>query len=175
MRVGVVSDTHLPRHGRSLPPPLVRGLSEPPVDLILHLGDFTEPEVADWFASLAPFDAVAGNNDGQELRERFGRRKILELGGARIGLIHGDGTTGTTRGRAIAAFASVPDDGPLDAILYGHSHIPFLELKGSTWIVNPGSPSDRRRQPTFSFAILEIEDGRITPRLHFYPDKRRRG
>ena len=70
MRIGLVSDTHLPRFGRVLPRALRLGLRAERVDLILHLGDHTAPWVADLFEPIAPFDAVAGNNDGPELVER---------------------------------------------------------------------------------------------------------
>jgi hypothetical protein len=77
MRVGVVSDTHLPRFGRELPRELRDGLRAASVDLVLHLGDFTGPETVELFEAIAPFDAVAGNNDPPELVARFGRRKVV--------------------------------------------------------------------------------------------------
>lgn len=167
MRIGLVSDTHLPRFGRQLPAPLVHGLTEAGVSLILHAGDLTAPEVAAWFEAIAPFDAVAGNNDPPELWARYGRCKVLTVAGVRIGMVHGDGTGGSTRERAIAAFA----DAPVDVVLYGHSHIPYCERHGTLWVVNPGSPSDKRRQPRYSYGLLEIVNGVATPWLVYYERK----
>src|SRR5262245_33633890 len=103
MTIGVVSDTHLPRFGDRLPPALCRGLARARVEVILHLGDFTGPAVPRLLEELAPLEAVAGNNDPPALLRRFGRRKILAVGGVRIGLVHGDGTRGTTIDRSVAA------------------------------------------------------------------------
>ncbi|MDQ6932042.1 MAG: metallophosphatase family protein, partial [Candidatus Eremiobacteraeota bacterium] len=131
---------------------------------ILHLGDFTAPEVADWFAQVAPFDAVAGNNDSPELWKRFGRKKILTCAGARLGLIHGDGDMKTTLQRAIDAF----DRDGVDAILFGHSHNPYCAQHGTALVFNPGSPTDKRHNAEYSYGILKIAAGAITPSLHYY-------
>ena len=142
MRIALVSDTHLPRFGRVLPRALVEGIGSAQVELILHLGDFTEPFVPALFEALAPFDAVAGNNDGDQLVRRFGRRKLLELDGVRVGLAHGDlGLGGTSAERARRAFAA---EG-VAVVLFGHSHAPFVErVPGGPLVVNPGSPTDKR-------------------------------
>src|SRR5262245_41045877 len=104
MKVGVVSDTHLPRFGQHLPRALSEGLRAERVDLIVHLGDFTGAEVPALFEALAPLEAVSGNNDPPSLRERFGRRKVVRVDGARLGLVHGDGRRGTTVSRSQGAF-----------------------------------------------------------------------
>jgi putative phosphoesterase len=171
MRIAVVSDTHLPRFGRALPRALVDGLDRARVDLILHLGDFTGPEVPELFEAVAPFDAVAGNNDGAELVERFGYRKIIEHEGVRFGLTHGDRGRGrSTPERAVATFGV--DE--VDVILFGHSHIPLVRsLPDGRWLVNPGSPTDRRRQPRYSWALLDtVPGGIVPPELRFYEDRR---
>ena len=164
MKVGIVGDTHLPRFGDRLPAAVREGLRDEGVELILHLGDFTGLEVPALFEALAPLEAVAGNNDPPALVARFGRRKILELAGVRVGLVHGDGRGGTTVSRSLAAFAGAP----LDVVCFGHSHQPLCERRDSVWIVNPGSPTDKRRQPRYSYAILEITRGRAAPRLVFF-------
>ncbi len=165
LTVGVVSDTHLPRFGRGLPAALCRGLRG--VGLILHLGDFTGPDIPQLFESLAPLEAVSGNNDPPVIEERFGRRKIVQIAGARLGLVHGDGSRGTTVARSLAAFAQ--DE--VDAVCFGHSHQPLCERRGSVWLVNPGSPTDKRRQPRYSYALLDIERGSVRPRLVFFDDR----
>jgi hypothetical protein len=167
VRVGVISDTHLPRFGRALPRALVEGLRGADVSLILHLGDHTTLLAEELCGAIGPYDAVAGNNDGPELVARYGRRKLITVGGARIGMIHGDGERGTTLGRSMAAFA----DDEVDVVLFGHSHIPYLQRHGARWVLNPGSPTDKRRQPRYSYAILEIAGGEVTPRLVYYDDR----
>lgn len=161
--IGLVSDTHLSRFATRLPSALVEGLRG--VDLILHLGDLVAPEVVPLFEALAPFDMVAGNNDGPEIHEKYGRKKILTIEGMRLGMLHGDGARGKTIDRALKAFSDV------DAILFGHSHIPYCERHDGIWLVNPGSPTDKRFQPRYSYGILTIEDGKVTPHL-FYFDRR---
>jgi putative phosphoesterase len=169
MRLGVVSDTHLPRFGRALPRALSEGLREARVDLILHLGDFTAPFVPALFEAVAPFDAVAGNNDGPALVERFGRRKILNLEGLRVALTHGDlGAGRTTPERALNLFAA--DDVRL--VLCGHSHQPrVLDLGEGRWLVNPGSPTDRRRESRYSWALIDIVAGEARPQLRFFDER----
>jgi putative phosphoesterase len=167
MKIGLVSDTHLPRFGKDLPAVLKQGLMAQRVELILHLGDFTSLAVADMFRRIAPFDAVAGNNDPDEICRSFGRRKILPVAGVLIGMIHGDGTRKTTLERALDAFAG----DAVDVILFGHSHIPYCKLHRDVWLVNPGSPTDKRRNASYSYAVLEIVNGRAIPTLHYYRDK----
>lgn len=168
MNVAVVSDTHLPRFGDRLPPELLRGLGRARVELILHLGDFTGPAVPGLLEAVAPLEAVAGNNDPPRLVRRFGRRKVLTVDGVRIGMVHGDGTRGSTVGRSLAAFA----DERVDVICFGHSHQPVCERRDGRWLLNPGSPTDKRTQARYSYAILRIEAGRAVPRLVFF-DRRR--
>lgn len=173
MRIGVVSDTHMPRFGRELPRALVEGLRSAGVERIVHCGDFTSPEVADLLERIAPLDAVAGNNDGPALVARFGRRRIIELGGVRIGVVHGDEGPGrTTAQRAQQAFAG----DAVGVILFGHSHIPLVErLPAGCWLVNPGSPTDKRRQPRFSWALLELDGVQVSPRLLYFDDRSTEG
>ena len=163
VRIAVVSDTHVPRFAFRLPEALRLVAAERP-DAIVHCGDFTSLDVVAPFEGIAPFVAVAGNNDGSEIVARFGRRRIVEFGGARLGLVHGDGNRGTTLGRARAAFAS----DSVDAILFGHSHVPYLQWHDGTIVLNPGSATDKRRQPLFSFAMLEIDASGVKPRLVFF-------
>jgi hypothetical protein len=162
VRIAVVADTHLPRLGRALPLALVRGIADARVEQILHAGDWTHPLALELLERLGQVDGVAGNNDGPELHERFGTRRVLELGGARIGLTHGHlGPGATTPARAQRAFGDEPA-GSLAAIVFGHSHVPLIERRpDGTWLVNPGSPTDRRRQPLYSWALLTVESGTI--------------
>ena len=183
MRIAIVADTHLPRFGRRLPSALVTGFQQARIDRIVHAGDWTDPLAVELFEAIADLDGVAGNNDGPQLQARFGTQLVLEIEGARIGVTHGHlGTGATTRDRAIAAFADVPD---IRAIVFGHSHIPLVERldgvgagdgdsgsNGGTWIVNPGSPTDKRHQPRFTWALLTIEDGAVSyAEIRAYDDR----
>jgi uncharacterized protein len=171
MRIGVVADTHLPRFGRRLPRALVDGFREAGIERIVHAGDWTDPLAVELLEAIGPVDGVAGNNDGPALHQRFGTRSTLNLGGARIGVTHGHlGPGTTTRERAIRAFAGEPG---LDAIVFGHSHIPLVErLDDGTWLVNPGSPTDKRRQPAFTWALLTTDGAAISSvELRWYRDR----
>lgn len=141
--------------------PFVARLRAERPDYIVHCGDFTELAAVAPLEAIAPFDGVAGNNDGEEIVARFGRVKIRAFGRHRVGLIHGDGSRGTTLERAMAAFAGEP----LSAILFGHSHVPLCARYDATWLINPGSPTDKRRQPRYSYAIVDIAGERFEPRL----------
>ncbi|MEA2664523.1 MAG: uncharacterized protein QOI11_1467 [Candidatus Eremiobacteraeota bacterium] len=162
--IGVVSDTHFPRFGRALPRALERGLRGARVERILHLGDLTDPLAIPLFEAIAPFDAVAGNNDGEALRERFGRRKVVQVEDVRIGMVHGDGKRGTTLGRALAEFAAEP----VEVILFGHSHRPLVKRENGRLVANPGSPTDKRMNPRYSYAILTVDGAQATIRLRYY-------
>src|SRR6187401_842662 len=168
MRIGVVSDTHLPRFGRSLPEGLVRGLRDAGVERLIHCGDWTEPFVVDLLETIAPVDGVAGNNDPPELAAKFGYAPVIEIDGARIAITHGHiGPTHiSTSERARLTFATQPD---LAAICFGHSHVPSVtRAAGGILLVNPGSPTDKRRQARFSWALLTVEDGVVNAELRFF-------
>lgn len=167
MRIGVVSDTHLYSRTTALPAALVRGLQG--VDLILHAGDWIDESIVSLFEAIAPVDGVAGNNDGMEIIRRFGKRKVLALGGFQIGLVHGDGGR-STPDTAYQAFCDAKGQPSVDAVLFGHSHIPFLERRGGTLLFNPGSATDKRRQPQYSYGILELSD-RIEAAHFYYADR----
>jgi putative phosphoesterase len=165
--VGVVSDTHFPRFGRALPRSLDRGLRTAGVERIVHCGDMTDLLAIDLLERIAPVDAVAGNNDGPEIRARFGRKTIVRVEDVRIGIVHGDrGKRGTVQ-NAYDAFA----DDDVQVICFGHSHIPLIEERGGRLLVNPGSPSDKRMNLRYSYALLTIDGARVDAGLHFYLDR----
>jgi uncharacterized protein len=154
--VGVVSDTHLPRFGRQLPVGLVEGLKSASVRRIFHCGDHTTMLAIELLRQIAPTDAVLGNNDAPELAEEFDVRKIVVIGGVTVGLVHGDRGRGrTTPLRALSAFS----EERVDVVCFGHSHQPYLARHGDVLLLNPGSPTDRRREPAFSYALLTLGDG----------------
>lgn len=166
LSIGVVSDTHMPRHARALPAALREGLNG--VDVIVHCGDMVDAMAIPLFEAIAPLQAVAGNNDPADLHHRFGKRKVLEFGSVRIGVVHGhDGVGRSTLARAQNAFKNQA----VDAVLFGHSHIPYCETHDGVLFFNPGSPTDRRRQRQYSYGIIRIRGNRLEPELRFYTDK----
>lgn len=166
--IGVISDTHMPRFGKAVPAALREGFARERVDVIVHCGDIVDPSAISWFEALAPFEAVAGNNDTRELVRRFGHKRILEFGDKRIGITHGhEGIGRSTLARAENMFK---DDG-VDAVLFGHSHVPHCEWRDGVLYFNPGSPTDKRRQPNYSYGIIRVGNNTLEPRLVFYNDK----
>jgi len=158
----------MPRFGKALPAALRDGLTLHSVDLIAHCGDMVDAMAIPIFEAVAPLEAVAGNNDPPQLVKRFGRKKILELGSVRIGMVHGhDGIGRSTLARAENAFEH--DD--VSAILFGHSHVPYCHWHDGVLLFNPGSPTDKRRQANFSYGIIRIVGKRIEPQLVFFSDK----
>ncbi len=171
LTIVVVSDTHMPRMAKALPPALVAEL--PNADLILHAGDWTGTEVYDLLAAYAPVEGVAGNNDGPEIVDRWDYHRIVEIGGRRIGLTHGHLGRGSTADNARAVF----ENEQTDLIVFGHSHIPFLSGENnqsdtlSRALFNPGSPTDKRRQARFSFGIVTLHNDRIDCEHRYYASK----
>lgn len=159
MRIAVLSDTHL-RVGKSLPTFVWQHLTD--VNLILHAGDLTNIGLLAELACISPVHAVKGNCDGWDVS--LPERDIFDCEGLRIGLIHGDsGRERSPQERAYAAFK----DSMVDLIVFGHSHIPFMEHKNGILMFNPGSPTDKRRQPRYSFGLLEIQQREIKAK-HIY-------
>ena len=161
VRVAIVSDTHLPRFGRELPRALVAGFEREGIERILHAGDWTTTLAVELLERIAPVDGVAGNNDGPELHGRFGTCKVVELDGVRIGITHGHlGAGRSTEDRAVRAFEHA-DPRP-NVVVFGHSHTPEVRrLASGRWLINPGSPTDKRRQPEFTWALLEVGAGDV--------------
>lgn len=151
--IGVISDTHIPRRAKRLPRQVVDGFRN--VSQILHAGDIIDENVLDELNAIAPVTAVSGNCDPAPLAEQLGRKKILHLGGYKIGLIHGDGARGSTPDRAYHAFV----DDEVDCVVFGHSHQPLCEYRQRVLMFNPGSPTDWRGLPQPSYGLLYLEDG----------------
>jgi putative phosphoesterase len=156
--VAVISDTHLPRGTRRIPDACVASMRAS--DLILHAGDFTYPEVVEELESLGPpFAGVHGNVDVAEVRELLPAARVVDAAGARIAMVH---DAGPAAGRLDRMRARFPE---ADAVVFGHSHMPLHEERDGFQIFNPGSPTDRRRQPKHTMGIAEVEDGRVSFRL----------
>jgi uncharacterized protein len=147
--VAIVADTHLPRGSRVLPTACLERLAA--ADLILHAGDFTSAAVLDELETVGPpVAAVHGNVDDGELRARLPVEQVVEVEGARIGLVH---DAGPARGRLARLRRRFPD---ADAVVFGHSHIPLHEREGAFQIFNPGSPTERRRAPRHTMGVAMV-------------------
>ena len=150
MRIGIISDTHIPSRSRELPGFVSKAFSG--VDLILHAGDINDYSVLRALNSIAPTEAVAGNTDSPGVAETLGFELLLELAGFRVGLTHGHlGRGKSTPERAYNTFS-----GKADVIVFGHSHQPLRREKNGVLLLNPGSPTNKRRQPKFTLAILPL-------------------
>jgi uncharacterized protein len=126
-------------------------------DLILHAGDFTYPEVLEELESLGPPVAgVHGNVDTEELRRLLPEARIVDAAGVKIAMLH---DAGPAYGRLERMRARFPG---ADACVFGHSHIPLHEARDGFQIFNPGSPTDKRRQPDFTMGLARVESGHVT-------------
>jgi putative phosphoesterase len=128
-------------------------------DLILHAGDVVAASVLAELRELAPVEAVYGNMDEPALRETLPVRRVVEVDGARIGMVH---IGGPRAGREARLAGWFPD---CDAVVYGHTHVAQAEQSHGVWILNPGSPTERRKAPERSMLELKVEDGTIRPSL----------
>ena len=122
------------------------------VALIIHAGDFVETVVAEMLREFAPLEAVHGNMDTVEVERAFPATRVLEIGGFKIGVTHGDGAPQGIIERVSAKFTGV------DAIVFGHSHQPVNERRNGVLLFNPGSPTDRIFAPYNSVGLLELSD-----------------
>jgi putative phosphoesterase len=132
-------------------------------DVVVHAGDWVAVELLDLFTDRsARLVGVWGNNDGAELRARLPEVARVELDGVRLAVVH---ETGQATGRERRCAAAYPD---VDVLVFGHSHIPWdTTAPGGLRLLNPGSPTDRRRQPTHTWMTAEIVDGVLRgPTLH---------
>ena len=152
MLVAVISDTHLPRGSRRLPDACTARLSA--ADLIIHAGDIASAAVLDELEALGPpVVAVHGNVDEPGLRGRLPETRTVELGGSLIAVVH---DAGPAQGRLQRLRRRFPH---ADAVVFGHSHIPLHEQADDGFqIFNPGSPTDRRRQPQHTMGSLLTEE-----------------
>ena len=152
LTIAVISDTHMPRGNRRLPVEHLRD-----ADAILHAGDFMELGVLHELQGLGPpVHAVRGNVDSHELIVRLPLMRTVVFEDVRIGMIHDAGASQGRLGRMRRRF---PD---ADAVVFGHSHIPLHESRDGFQIFNPGSPTDRRRQPRHTLGLAHVDGSTLT-------------
>ncbi|MEO3809472.1 metallophosphoesterase family protein [Sphaerisporangium sp. B11E5] len=151
VRIVALADTHAPRRWKSCPPAVAEHLRG--ADLILHAGDICTAAVLDELAAYAPVRAVKGNNDGPDVTAP--ETLELDLDGLRVAMIHDSGPAVGRWARLRRRFPAA------DLVVFGHSHIPWDQEEQGLRVFNPGSPTDRRRQPHGTVGLLEVSDGRL--------------
>nr|WP_246298217.1 metallophosphoesterase [Leifsonia soli] len=151
----LISDTHVPKRARVLPAPVLAAVDA--ADVVIHAGDWVDAATLDLLEQRARrLVGVWGNNDGPELRRRLPEVARVELDGVRFAVVH---ETGPAAGREARCERDYPD---ADVLVFGHSHIPWDTVSpGGLRLLNPGSPTDRRRQPECTFLTAEVVDGRV--------------
>jgi uncharacterized protein len=150
-RIGVISDTHIPQFKR-LPDAIWQHFAG--VELIIHAGDLSVLSVLSELETIAPVEAVQGNIEEDEVRRKLPIKREIVVGHCRIGIVH---ILGESHNRVKVARQEFPQ---ARIVVFGHSHIPWNEDRGGQLLFNPGSATDRRRQPRCSIGLLHVDDGK---------------
>ena len=159
----MISDTHLPKRAKVLPAEVWAEVER--ADVVLHAGDWVSEDLLDELQDRARrVIGVFGNNDGAELRARLPQVARAEFDGIRFAMIH---ETGPATKREERMDAQFPDT---DVLVFGHSHIPWdtVTPRGLR-LLNPGSPTDRRRQPVCSYLVVSTDGGQLSAQLQALP------
>ena len=163
-RLVLMADTHLPKRAKALPAELWAAVET--ADVVVHAGDWVEPPLLDELERRARrLVGCYGNNDGAELRRRLPEVARVEIEGVRLAVVH---ETGDRKGREERCAAGYPD---VDVLVFGHSHIPWdTTARSGLRLLNPGSPTDRRRQPHCTYMTAVADGGRLRDvELHRLP------
>ena len=159
LRLLLLADTHVPRRSRGLPAQVLRAVEE--ADVVVHAGDWTDLATLEVLATRARrLVACHGNNDGPELRERLPEVAVADVGGVALHVVHETGPAAGRERRVAARHSGA------DVLVFGHSHVPWDSTTarpdgGPLRLLNPGSPTDRRRQPRCTLMTTAVVDGRL--------------
>jgi putative phosphoesterase len=154
VRLLLLADTHVPRRARDLPPAVWHQVDR--ADVVVHAGDWVDVSLLDAIEARSRVIGCYGNNDGPLLRARLPEVARAVLGGVRLAVVH---ETGASTGRDERMAAAYDD---VDVLVFGHSHIPWDTTTASGLrLLNPGSPTDRRRQPVCTYMTAQVDDGSI--------------
>jgi putative phosphoesterase len=166
MRLLLIADTHVPRRARDLPDEVWAAVDD--ADAVVHAGDWVDAGLLDRLEGRARrLVGVWGNNDGPLMRARLPEVAHARLGGVRLAVVH---ETGPARGREERCALAFPDS---DVLVFGHSHIPWdTTAPSGLRLLNPGSPTDRRRQPYCTYLTATAASGRLREvTLHRLPPR----
>jgi len=157
MLIAVISDTHLPKGSRRLPDACVERIAA--ADLLLHAGDFSTVEVLRELEAIGPpVSGVHGNVDSADLRRLLPAERVVKAGGARIAMVHDAGPRTGRLERMRRRFGD-----RAEVVVFGHSHMPLHEQAPDGFqILNPGSPTERRRAPRHTMGVISVWDGSAT-------------
>ena len=154
VNVVVLADTHAPRRWKGASPRVAQHLRD--ADVILHAGDVCIPDVLDELAGYAPVLVVRGNNDGPDIAAWGAPDQLItDIDGLTVGMVHDSGAATGRLPRMRRLFPAC------DLVVFGHSHIPMDVSGDGLRLFNPGSPTDRRRQPHGTVGVLEVDGGRL--------------
>ncbi|MEV8338992.1 metallophosphoesterase [Leucobacter sp. NPDC077196] len=155
-RLLIIADTHLPKRAKRMPSAVLAACAE--ADLVVHAGDWVDAATLDLLeARSCALVGVWGNNDGAELRARLPEIARVRVEGLDIAVVH---ETGAASGRERRADVAFPDT---DVLIFGHSHIPWDSVSpGGMRLLNPGSPTDRRRQPNCTMMVADISGTKVS-------------
>ncbi|HPN73159.1 MAG TPA: metallophosphoesterase family protein [Candidatus Omnitrophota bacterium] len=154
MRIGVISDTHIPIFSSGVPLEIRRVFSS--CDLIVHAGDMVDVRAMEEFRKIAETKAVQGNMDSEDLKKTLPEHLMFEAGGKKIGVVHGRGS-----GKAVLEWVKDFFKSKPDIVIFGHSHLPFNEKIGGTLYFNPGSATDTMLSGKRTYGIISIENGDV--------------
>lgn len=162
IKIGIISDTHISKDLYKMDELLSNHLKN--VDLVIHAGDYKNSKVIDIIEKHNKFLGVFGNNDGDLIKERVKEKELINIMGYKVGIYHGHGNTKTTIDRAYEMFK----DNRVDIIIFGHSHQPIIKTVNKILMLNPGSPTSKRKDRWYSYIILELEKGHINAQINFF-------
>ncbi|MBL4935189.1 metallophosphoesterase [Clostridium sp. YIM B02515] len=162
IKVGILSDTHISKDNYKIDELLKKYFNE--VDIIIHAGDYKSSKVIETIKKYKPFIGVFGNNDGNAVKELVREKEIIKLNGYKIGIYHGHGEGKSTIDKAYEVFK----EDKVDIIVFGHSHLPIIKTMNKTLMLNPGSPTSKRKERWYSIIILELDKNFINAQIKFF-------
>ena len=168
-RLVLIADTHIPKSARDLPDQLWQAVAD--ADVVMHAGDWVEEPLLDSLQKRSKrLVACYGNNDGTALRRRLDEVARAEIMGVRFAVVHETGPASGRERRCEQRY------GDVDVLVFGHSHIPWdSTTERGLRLLNPGSPTDRRRQPHCTYMTVAVSDGTLAAvELHRLPRPTRR-
>lgn len=162
IKIGILSDTHISKDLDKINELLKKHFCD--VDAIIHAGDYKNSKVIELIKQNKKFIGVWGNNDGNAVKELVKEKEVVNINGYKIGIYHGHGENKSTIDKAYDIFK----DNKVDIIIFGHSHLPIIKTMNKTVMLNPGSPTSKRKERWYSIIILELEKNYINAQIKFF-------